>query len=607
VSDMNTLAPISSDITTVAGKASFITADFVSDLNTLAVTDVVNDINLLATSDIVADLNTLATSDIVSDLNTLATTDIVSDINLLATSDVISDLNQLATSDFVADLNLMATSQNISDLNAVGGSIANVNAVATNLSSVNNFADTYFVGATAPSSPTEGDLWFDTTNDIMKVYDGSGFVNAGSSVNGTSERQTYTATSGQTNFAATYDTGYVDVYLNGVKLIDGTDFTATDGSNVVLTSGAAADDSVDIVAYGTFNILNLDISSDTTPQLGGNLDTNGNDITFGDNDKAIFGAGNDLQIFHSGSASQILDNGTGALNIRSSQLNIRNVGNTEDQAVFTQNAGVELYYDNAKKFETTSTGVDVTGTVTADGLTVDTNTLHVDATNNRVGVNTASPAVALEIDGTSGEMLRLSSTNINQASIVARASDDTNRWKIGTLASNPNLFIEASNASGDMIFRTGGENERMRILDGGGLTFNGDTATTNALDDYEEGQWTPGISTGTINAGFAYYTKIGNLVTVNLNISTISDRTSTNVFTITGLPYTSSSNNRAIGAVMHRYIDDAGEDVTAWVDINVSSLKFYLSQQSNNWAQLRHVDFMSASAEIYMTVTYQAA
>nr|BAR34305.1 hypothetical protein [uncultured Mediterranean phage uvMED] len=163
------------------------------------------------------------------------------------------------------------------------------------------------------------------------------------------------------------------------------------------------------------------------------------------------------------------------------------------------------------------------GTFSGD-LTVDTNTLHVDATNNRVGVNTASPAVALEIDGTSGEMLRLSSTNINQASIVARASDDTNRWKIGTLASNPNLFIEASNASGDMIFRTGGENERMRILDGGGLTFNGDTAAANALDDYEEGTWTPqisatdGIGTLTYSAQVGHYTKIGNRVNFHMYV-----------------------------------------------------------------------------------------
>jgi hypothetical protein len=127
----------------------------------------------------------------------------------------------------------------------------------------------------------------------------------------------YTATAGQTSFAATYDAGFVDAYLNGIKLISGTDFTATNGTAVVLASGAAVNDTVDIVAYGTFSISNFsigdandvtvsgvsngkvltynstsgsfepqtpsaggisDVVSDTTPQLGGNLDVQTNSI-----------------------------------------------------------------------------------------------------------------------------------------------------------------------------------------------------------------------------------------------------------------------------------------------------------------------------------------
>jgi hypothetical protein len=86
----------------------------------------------------------------------------------------------------------------------------------------------------------------------MYVYSGAGWQAAGSSVNGTSDRQTYTASAGQTVFAATYDTGYIDVYLNGVKLVAGTDFTATNGTSITLASGATINDVIDIVAYGTF-------------------------------------------------------------------------------------------------------------------------------------------------------------------------------------------------------------------------------------------------------------------------------------------------------------------------------------------------------------------
>jgi len=99
-------------------------------------------------------------------------------------------------------------------------------------------------------------LYFDTTADQMRVYTGITWVAAGSAVNGTAERNVYTATGGQTTFASTYDVGFVDVYLNGVKLTVSTDFTATSGTDIVLTSGATAGDIVDIVAYGAFEIAN---------------------------------------------------------------------------------------------------------------------------------------------------------------------------------------------------------------------------------------------------------------------------------------------------------------------------------------------------------------
>ena len=123
------------------------------------------------------------------------------------------------------------------------------------IASSQQFLDTYFVSATQPtgSAVTVGDLWFDQTNNLMKVYGASGWQSAGSSVNGTVERQDYTATANQTSFAAVYDTGYIDVYLNGVKLAP-SDFTATDGANVVLASAAAAGDSVSIVSFGTFEL-----------------------------------------------------------------------------------------------------------------------------------------------------------------------------------------------------------------------------------------------------------------------------------------------------------------------------------------------------------------
>ena len=66
----------------------------------------------------------------------------------------------------------------------------------------------------------------------------------------TQARHIYTATASQTTFNTSgYTAGFVDVYLNGVKLVDGTDFTATNGSDVILTTGASASDVVEIVIF----------------------------------------------------------------------------------------------------------------------------------------------------------------------------------------------------------------------------------------------------------------------------------------------------------------------------------------------------------------------
>ena len=105
-----------------------------------------------------------------------------------------------------------------------------------------------------------------------------------------------------------------------------------------------------------------DLVDDTTPQLGGDLDTNGNNISFGDNESALFGASNDLQIFHDGSNSIIHDGGTGNLLLRGDNLSLRNASN-ESYLTGVSNAEVQLYYDNSVKLTTASHGLSLTGSI----------------------------------------------------------------------------------------------------------------------------------------------------------------------------------------------------------------------------------------------------
>ena len=111
-----------------------------------------------------------------------------------------------------------------------------------------------------------------------------------------------------------------------------------------------------INSFGTGSLV-----GDQSPQLGGDLDTNSNDIKFADNDKALFGANSDLRIYHDGSNSYITDLGTGDLNINGDDINILTNNNGEYAARFIENGTVILYNDGSEKFRTTSTGTKVTG------------------------------------------------------------------------------------------------------------------------------------------------------------------------------------------------------------------------------------------------------
>jgi hypothetical protein len=148
-----------------------------------------------------------------------------------------------------------------SETNAGNSATTASNAATAAASSYDQFDDRYLGSkSSAPTLDNDGNalltgaLYFDTVANEMRVYTGSLWKATGSAVNGTNERYVYTATAAQTTFTATYDVGFVDVYLNGVKLVVSVDFTATSGTNIVLATGATAGDIVDIVAYGAFSV-----------------------------------------------------------------------------------------------------------------------------------------------------------------------------------------------------------------------------------------------------------------------------------------------------------------------------------------------------------------
>jgi len=232
----------------------------------------------------------------------------------------------------------------------------------------------------------------------------------------------FTASAGQTVFSGTDDNNQTldlleaneqSVFLNGVRLIPTDDYTVS-GDVLTLTSAASLNDflvvetQAEVANISTYTRAESDaryvnyngdiISGDL--QVVGNVSVSSGDISLGDNDKAIFGASSDLQIYHDGSNSYISDQGTGNLRILAEDFRVVNAANSETMIQANVDGDVRLYYDAARKLATTSTGVDITGTLTSDGLTVEGNSslFTLDNGSNPATISNTNGNVTLNFD-----------------------------------------------------------------------------------------------------------------------------------------------------------------------------------------------------------------
>ena len=264
-------------------------------------------------------------------------------------------------------------------------------------------------------------------------------------------------------------------------------------------------------------------------------------LSFGDNDKAIFGAGSDLEIYHDGSNSYVKDAGTGNLNIQGNHLSLEDSTGTRF-FLGLQGGETRIYNQGNEKLAATSTGVDVTGTVTADGLTVDgdvliddgvgritldsvsganrllstttgfgayedfefradnyifktstTERLRIDSSGN-VGIGTSSPSTNLHVYGSSPE-LRVQSTATNNGFIrfintsgsmsVGMSGSAANQFLLYDRTNSHTAYLYAGGASGSHTWRTN-NSERLRIDSSGNVgigTSSPDKALTISASD----------------------------------------------------------------------------------------------------------------------------
>ena len=342
--------------------------------------------------------------------------------------------------------------------------------------------------ATAGNVPTTSQL--DLGELALNTYDGKVYLKkevsgvqtvvevggggGGSQQSGIWTEYVYTATSNQTTFSGSddnsqtlsYVTGYLQVFLNGVLLDNGTDYTANNTTSVVLVNGANSGDLVQISTFvkvlgtadisvdtfsgngsttaftlsenpdveeniqvyidgvyqeqSTYSVSTNTLTFSTAPANGTTVEVSigtrnvtlqnledlsmTGDLSLVDNKKLLIGTGNDLEIYHDGTNSIIKDAGDGHVQVRSGTFTVGNASLSKTSALFSSGAGQVFYHNNSPKLSTTSTGASVTGDLVISGdLTVQgTNTTLNTATLDVEDLNITVGSGATSSSATDG-------------------------------------------------------------------------------------------------------------------------------------------------------------------------------------------------------------
>jgi hypothetical protein len=289
-----------------------------------------------------------------------------------------------------------------------------------------------------------------------------------------------------------------------------------------------------------------DVVDDTTPQLGGNLDNNGKDISgTGKFISASTSTGDYVRMY--GSA------GTGKWDIYGHGANLR-------------------FSDNE------SAG-----------------NIHFDT---KVGIGTSLPTQKLHVTG--DVVIDKTNNGYSGLRIHDDSGGDYNSYiDLGRNQSGTRLTIRNGGRTQGTTPWSNATATPIVSFARGGIAFGSDTAAANTLDDYEEGTWACTASIGTVTNGDLKYTKIGRLVTVTGYLYTFSETTSTATVVLAGLPFIQAG--YSVGVVASKNMPDKSWSVEG---SSGSSFQVLANTTSSSYDWLTYNDFISASTLFFFTYTY---
>ena len=388
----------------------------------------------------------------------------------------------------------------------------------------------------------------------------AGYIGSKAAVvsSGAERKKTFDITTSTTSLTGlSYTVGQVHVFHNGVRLVDGTDYTATNSTSITLTAAAENGDQVVVVSYASFQ------TSDTVSASAGG--TFAGDVTF---DGTFTSQGID-------------DNATSTAMTLDASGDLL-VGKTN---TLLANAGVAIYSDPYKGLvEVTRDGGQamILNRKTSDGTIVD---LRKDGST--VGSI-----------GNYGTELYLGSTGGTDAFI--RMGYDT---------------VAPANSLGnnrDAAINLGASNNRFKDLYLSGGVYLGGTGSANKLDDYETGTFNPTITGGLQSGGNAegQYTKVGDLVHINLRIYRPADISSSTDISIGALPFTAASiGSEQVLNLAVRYANMANWQIAGFsvTDGASSGAIRVFAENSGTFDALQHVAFTSNYSAVVISGAYQTS
>ena len=297
------------------------------------------------------------------------------------------------------------------------------------------------------SNISTGDLWFDSSNTLLKIATVSGSSVTWNMLDAGTVDGVDSASFARVDQASTFSTDVVisgNLTVNGTQSIINTETLNIADNEIVLNSDLAANQQATANAgilinrgaesnvyirwdedEGEWTVNGQTFSAGSfignlSGTVTGSIQPNGSPNTvkantlivtgtsssakFGDSNKLNLGTGDDLQIYHDGSNSYIDDAGTGSLKIRSGTLTISNAGGNKTSALFSSGGAQTLYHNNSAKFVTTNAGIEVTGTVNVNGAytlpTSDGSANQVLTTDGSGAVTFTTPSTSNVTEGT---------------------------------------------------------------------------------------------------------------------------------------------------------------------------------------------------------------